>query len=333
MKNFEVCFTEAGRTQVQPCEIPELGPQQLLIETQVSLISPGTERAFFLGLPNTSQQYPQKTGYSNIGQVMAVGADIEGWSIGDRVATRSNHRLTNAVDVDQCLVLPEALNEDHAAFFQLAAIAMQGVRKAQIELGESVAVMGAGLIGLLAAQLAKLSGGLPSISLDRDAGRLAFAKLVDIDATLLVEGDTPAPTLAKLKGLCSQDGADVVIEATGHPDAIPMAFALARPYGRVILLGSTRGETASVDFYHDVHKKGLTVIGAHETARPHVDSYGGWWTMEADQKIALELLAQERLKVAPFITNRFYWQQAPQAYERLKTWDSKTLGMLLEWQG
>jgi len=55
--------------------------------------------------------------------------------------------------------------------------------------------------------------------------------------------------------------------------------------------------------------------------------------MEADQKIALELLAQERLKVAPFITNRFYWQQAPQAYERLKTWDSKTLGMLLEWQG
>ena len=333
MDNFEVRFIEQGIAEVLPCEAPAIESHQLMIETQVSLISPGTERAFFLGLPNTTQVYPQSSGYSNIGVVIAVGEGIQGWSVGDRVATRANHRLTNVVNADECLPLPDGLHEDHAAFFQLAAIAMQGVRKARIELGESAVVIGAGLIGLLAAQLAKLSGAVPSISLDRDPQRLAFADQVDIDATVQVEGDDVIPILATLKGLWSQAGADVVIEATGHPDAIPLAFALARPYGRVILLGSTRGETSSVNFYRDVHKKGLTVIGAHETARPYVDSYGGWWTMEADQKVALNLLAQQRLQVAPFITDRFYWQQAPAAYERLKQWDSKTLGMLLEWQG
>jgi len=333
MENFEVCFIEKGIAKISPCETPVIEPHQLLIETQVSLISPGTERAFFLGLPNTTQVYPQTSGYSNIGQVVGIGKAVEGWSVGDRVATRANHRLVNSVDSDKCLHLPDGLHEDHAAFFQLATIAIQGIRKARIELGESVVTIGAGLIGLLSAQLAKLNGALPSVSMDRDPQRLAFAKQVDIDATLQANGDDIDNHLSALKELSGLDGAEVVIEATGHPEAIPLAFALARPYGRVILLGSTRGETSSVNFYRDVHKKGLTIIGAHETARPYVDSYGGWWTMEADQKVALQLLAQQRLKVSPFITHRFYWQQAPAAYDRLKQWNSKTLGMLLEWQG
>jgi len=144
MDNFEVRFIEQGIAEVLPCEAPAIESHQLMIETQVSLISPGTERAFFLGLPNTTQVYPQSSGYSNIGVVIAVGEGIQGWSVGDRVATRANHRLTNVVNADECLPLPDGLHEDHAAFFQLAAIAMQGVQRGspQYQLGSRSAAAG-----------------------------------------------------------------------------------------------------------------------------------------------------------------------------------------------
>ena len=74
-------------------------------------------------------------------------------------------------------------------------------------------------------------------------------------------------------------GPAVVIVATGYPDAIVSAFALAKQGGRVVLLGSTRGETDHVNFYRDVHKKGLVIIGAHDSTRPSLDSAAGWWTL------------------------------------------------------
>jgi 2-desacetyl-2-hydroxyethyl bacteriochlorophyllide A dehydrogenase len=300
----------------------------LLIRSQRTLISPGTERAFFLGLPNTPGQYPHYPGYSNIGQVVAVGDGVTGWTPGMGVANTAGHAAYVVTSAATSLALPDGLAAEDAVFFNLTAIAMQAVRKARIELGEPVAVIGAGLIGLMALQLARLNGGLPVLSADTDEGRLAFARLVHADATVRVDENV----VDKVAGLCEGEGAAVVIEATGHPEAILTAFALARPGGRVVLLGSTRGETEQVNFYRDVHKKGLTVIGAHNSARPKVDSYPGWWVAQDDGHVALKLLASGRLAVRPLVTHSFSWQKAPQAYERLKQWDTSTLGMILDWE-
>lgn len=326
--NHQVIFTAPGMAVVEPQPMPVLERHQLLIRTRASLISPGTERAFFLSLPNTTQHYPHFPGYSNIGEVIDCGAAVEGWAVGMRVASAAYHIAYPAVDANLCVPVPEAVSDEVAAFFNLTAIALQGVRKARIELGEPVAVIGAGLIGLLAMQLAKLNGALPVIAVDTDERRLAFARQVGVDATARVD-DRLAETVAYL---CDAPGAAVVIEATGHPEAIPTAFALARPGGRVILLGSTRGETEQVNFYRDVHKKGLTVIGAHNSARPLVESAPGWWIAQDDQRVALKLLALGRLAVQPLITHHFTWEEASQAYELLKQWDTHTLGMVLNWQ-
>lgn len=325
--NQRIVFTAAGEVALEPSPVPEAGSDQLLIRTRTTLISPGTERAFFLGLPNTPQQYPNYPGYSNIGEVVAVGAAVSGWTVGQRVANTAGHAAYVAVPAATCVPVPEGLADDAAVFFNLAAIAMQGVRKARIELGEPVAVIGAGLIGLLAMQLAKVNGGLPAISIDTDERRLAFAQAVQADATIQVD-DQLNTAVARL---ADAEGAAVVIEATGHPEAIVTAFALARPGGRVILLGSTRGETEQVNFYRDVHKKGLTVIGAHNSARPVVESHPGWWIAQDDQRIVLKLLELGRVNVAPLITHRFSSREAAQAYERLKAWDTSTLGMVLNW--
>jgi 2-desacetyl-2-hydroxyethyl bacteriochlorophyllide A dehydrogenase len=328
-QNHEVIFAQPGVVRLETAPIPTPGPAQLLIRTRASLISPGTERAFFLGLPNTTQSYPQRAGYCNVGEVVAMGSEVRGWQIGDRVASHGHHAAYILAEAAAAHCLPSALDDDEATFFNLASIALQGVRKARIELGEPVAVIGAGLIGLMALQLARLQGALPAISVDQDEERLDFAGVSGADH-LLMANDRLSQELAKHTG---GEGAAVVIEATGHPDAILTALACARPFGRVVLLGSTRGKTDHVNFYRDVHKKGLTLIGAHNSARPRSESSHAFWTQYDDQRVALELLARGRLSVEPFITHRFAWKEAPAAYEILRSWSKSALGIILDWTG
>ncbi len=132
-------------------------------------------------------------------------------------------------------------------FFRLVAIALQGVRKAKIELGESVVVLGAGLIGLLAVQLAKLSGGFPVISTDLADIRLDVAQKIGADFVLKVDESLPSRVNELTCG-----GAHVAIEATESPEAIPLSFQLTRRMGRVILLGSPRGDTKFAAGYPQV---------------------------------------------------------------------------------
>lgn len=325
--NHQILVTQPGLIALQPTPIPTPADDELLIRTRVSLISPGTERAFFLSLPNTTDRYPQPLGYSNIGVVEAVGRAVTGWQVGDRVASNGYHAAYITVHAARCTPIPAALADEPAAFFNLASIALQGVRKARIELGEPVAVLGAGLIGLLALQLAKLQGGLPILSLDQAADRLPLALTSGADAALLTDDSLPAQMDAHTAGR----GPAVVIEATGHPAAVLTALAVARPLGRVVLLGSTRGETDHVNFYRDIHKKGLTVLGAHNIVRPQHESSPAFWSEADDQRVTLDLLAHGRLTVAPYITHHFNWADAADAYELLRSWRRDALGLILDW--
>lgn len=320
--------TAQGQVELQTFDPPPLQPHEVLIETTVSLISPGTERAFFLGLPNTTLPYPIFPGYSNVGRIVKCGTAVTTLAVGDRVASPAAHASQVVVTAERCVPIPVAVGDESAVFFNLIAIAMQGIHKARIELGESVAVIGAGLIGLFAVRLAQLAGGLPVISIDQKPERLALAAQLGADVTLISDESITSALASELQ----TDGATVVIEATGATAPVLMAFQLARPGGRVILLGSARGEADGVNFYRDVHRKGLTIIGAHEYTRPAHQSYPGWWTQLDEQHIALHLLAKGRIDVSPLITHRFAWEQLPQAYEMLRAWNSGAMGMVIRWQ-
>ena len=245
----------------------------------------------------------------------------------ERVATIAGHASHALMESRLCLPVPADLPDEAAACFQLLAIAMQAVRKARIELGETVAVLGAGMVGVMAMRLAQLCGGMPVTGVDVDAARLDIARQVGADATLpggeSLQGD--------LRALLDADGADVVIEATGSPQLINTAMQLAAPGGRVILLGSTRGDTESVNFYRDAHKKGLHIIGAHESARPQHDSSPAYWTKLREQALCLRLMALGRVDVRPLLTHRYGWRDFALAYEHLAEWDRSALGMIIEW--
>ena len=327
MRGHRVVVTAPGQVELQWIDPPQPGRGQVLLRALNTLISPGTERAFFLNLENADSEFPFSPGYSFVGEVIAAGEDVDALEAGDRVVCRAPHQSHALVDARDCIMAPAQLADEEAAFFALLAIAMQGVRKARIELGESVAVLGAGIVGILAMRLAQLSGGVPVVGIDLDERRLDLAKRVAADEALLSDEHLHD----NLRALLGAAGAEVVIELTGAPAAVATAFQLAVARGRVVLAGSTRGISEQVNFYRDLHKKGLLVIGAHETARPLREDSPGYWTARREYALCLELLARGRVQTAPLITHRYNWREFPDAYAQLAKWDKDALGMIIEW--
>ena len=245
MKGKRVVWPQRGQVKIEEFDLPTVGENQVLVKTDVSLISPGTERAFLLGLPNAVGSYPQRPGYSNVGEVIDIGAGVTDIAVGDKVASSAGHSSHVLLSANNAFKVANGFAEEAAVFFNLCAISLQGVRKARIELGEPVAVMGQGLIGLLALQLARLNGAFPVIAVDVAENRLKLALECGADFAL---NPKDAAFEDKLADITKGEGPSVVIEATGSPEPVNTAFKLAGWRGRVILLASTRGETESVNF-------------------------------------------------------------------------------------
>ena len=324
MKSPGVVWPAAGEVELREVEVRDPGPGELRLEAEMTMISPGTERAWWLNLPNTGSRFPRQVGYNFVGRVHAVGAGVDEYVVGDRVVAGANHAAHVTTPLETVLPVPTDLASEEAVFFHMGIFAIQGVRRARIEIGESVAVVGQGLIGSLAMQLSRLNGGLPVWAVDRAKERLEISMACGADRAVNADVSEDLSAL-------EQEGAEVVIEATGAPEPIKTALRIARPSGRVVLLASTRGET-SVNFYADVHAKGLTLLGAHSGARPDFDSRPGVWTWRGDGRAMLELLRWKRLNVRPLITHTLGWEESIGAYEALKAWDSSALGVILRWK-
>ena len=325
--NTKVMFTAPGEVELVSAEMPVCQPHQLLIRTLCSLISPGTERAFLMGMDNTPQKYPMGAGYSTVAEIIECGSETSGWLVGQRVAIPIQHQRLATVPATRCQLLPDGLDNKSASFFFLGAIALQGIRKARIELGEGVAILGAGIVGLLAMQWARLNGAMPALTLDVEEARLPLAEELGADAAIQMTGEY----MTQVMELCGGSKPVVVVDATGHPAAVTSAFDIIEPYGRLVLLGSTRGNTPEVNFYRDVHQTGLTLIGAHNSARPDLERRPGLWPIMEDEALALRCLAMGRLRVDPLVTHSFSWEDAPAAYAELKESRLSTLGIMLEW--
>jgi L-iditol 2-dehydrogenase len=322
-----VLFRRKGVVGTEDFEPKQPDDHEVLIGTVSTLISAGTETAFLMALPNTSSRFPQYPGYSNAGIIIDVGQKVSRFKRGDRVVSRKSHASHVIASKNELMMIPDGLSFDEATFFALGSIALQGIRKAGIELGESVVVLGQGLVGQLALQLAKLSGGMPVIGVDLFDYRLDLSSKNGADYVLNpLEVDLEKET-SKVTG---GKGASVVIEATGNPEVIPIAFKLVGGYGRVVILGSPRG-TSKVNFYPEIHKKAICIIGAHESTRPMYESSHGWWTQRDDSSLVLRLISSSRLNVKDLITVKMGFHEAQDAYAKLVKEKNSVLGIVLDW--
>jgi L-iditol 2-dehydrogenase len=318
----------AREMRLEPFELPEEAPPGgILAQAEATVISTGTEIANYLG--RTTQRGPDSTeryhpGYSFAGTVLATGDGFTRFRAGDRICGPLPHASHAVEDRPERLarmtVIPPGVDAADAALSQLCCIVINAVRMARVELGERVAVVGAGLVGLLACRFARLEGGR----------RLTAVELLP-ERRALAEGYGRARALEPAAADALAEGFDVVFEASGAPAGVPAALRLARKGGRVVLLGSTRGLVDGFDPYGDVHVKGLTLLGAHVSTTPVAGSLRERWTEAANRELILRLLGDSELDVAPLITDRVAPADGPDAFRRLAEAPSEHLGVLIEW--
>jgi threonine dehydrogenase-like Zn-dependent dehydrogenase len=358
MEGKRVRFTAPGIVSVEAFEVGKPAADEVLIETLYTTISPGTERSHLLAEENTvtrSRGFPFQPGYSNVGRVLETGSAVTNLRPGQLVASSLPHVshavLTPVTGPDvaggksryksdlppeasfaaspMLWPLPADLDERRlkaCSTYCFSRVGLHGVRKARIELGEAVLVLGLGPIGLHTAQYARLAGGLPVLGLDPSPARRRFAADLGLDGVY-----AHASELAAGHALMSGTAPAVVIEATGLPEVIPQAFRLCARNGRVILLGSTRGPTAEVNFYTDVHKKGLLVYGVHASIRPHHESSPGHWTVWDDVSVILRLIGSGRVNCESLITHEFRAEDAAEAYRVVQD-SPEAIAVVLKWK-
>jgi threonine dehydrogenase-like Zn-dependent dehydrogenase len=269
-----VYFPAFHSTAWEEVELPEpaaLGPQEVLLRVGCSVVSAGTELAVFggthVGFSTPGATYPRmpfRPGYASAGTIEAVGSAVTAWQVGDRVSCATRHQDWAVVDASAqrptMARLPAEVSFEQGSLARLAQIPLQGVRLARVRLGEHAAVFGQGLIGQLARQFVQLDGAATAVALDLADRRLDVARADG--ATHTINPGTVGDVQAAIREATDGQGLDVAIEATGSPAVIIDALQAAADLGRVILLGSPRGK-AEIDVYRDIHRKGVSLIGAH----------------------------------------------------------------------
>lgn len=330
MTGHYIVFESIGEAMLKPFEVPRPSAGEVLLENEYSVVSAGTERANLLNLPNTSGGFPYHPGYCGIGRVIAVGEGVENVAIGGRALVDHGGHRSHAIQgaADLTVVDDDRIESLDAALVVIAAMGLQGVRKLKLELGESAMVIGLGLLGIFATQLARIDGAIPVIVSDFDRKRRDLALALGADHAFSPDEKDLAE---KVSELTWGDGPNAIVEVTGSAAALQDALSYVARQGRVSLLGCTRVSDAPIDFYRDVHKPGVSLIGAHTFVRPGVDSYPGYWTTRDDYRVLLALIAAGRLQVKPIISEIVSPERAPEVYARLAEEKHPPLGIVFDW--
>ncbi len=174
VRGTAVVWPESGRAITIGRDVPRPGPGQVLVRTIASTVSPGTERAFFLRMRNTTASFPSFPGYSMAGEVVAAGKELA-LEPGDIVAAAASHASLAVLDGDQVYPVPDGVTAELASFVELGVIAINALEQAGVRPGEAVVVLGHGVIGQLLVQLAAAAGAEPVISVARSDRRLSSA--------------------------------------------------------------------------------------------------------------------------------------------------------------
>lgn len=312
-------------------DVRDPGKGEVLIENEVSLISSGTELTAFRGeFPRPSAwseyvKYPFYPGYSSVGRVVKVGKGVKALEVGDRVAAMGPHATHFIARAEDVVKVPDAVSSDAAAFHTIASGVMNSVRLARVTLGEKVVVVGAGLLGQMAVQFSRLSGGFPVVAADLYDLRLKLALISGATAVLNASREPLVEGVRRLIG-----EADVVFEVTGNPKVIPLAIKLVRSLGRLVILSSPRGPT-TLDFHDEVNRPSRVILGTHFTSQPAVETPYNPWTRKRNTELFFSLLEAGIVKVTHLITHRYSIREARDAYELIDKRPSECLGVLLEY--
>ncbi|MCZ6691447.1 MAG: bi-domain-containing oxidoreductase [Planctomycetota bacterium] len=355
-----------GKLGVITVPEPVVQPGQILIANTCSVISAGTEKMAIdlaaMSLVGKARQRPDQVrrvlekmrsegflhtlatvrdkldeplglGYSSAGVVLACGAGVQGFRPSDRVASNGPHAGVVSVPKHLCAPIPSEVPIDHAAFTVLGAVALQGVRLAKLDLGETAFVIGLGLIGQLTVSVLK-AGGCRVIGTDPIEARCDLALRMGADQA------RPLVSAREVEEATGGLGADAVLITASSRSNDPVAKAgeAVRKKGRVIAVGDVGLHLPRRSYYS---KEAEIVVSCsygpgrydadyeergHDYPAAHVR-----WTEQRNLGAILDLMATGRLDVSPLISHRFPIEKADAAYRLLEKEEEPYLGIVLEY--
>ncbi|WP_206611084.1 bi-domain-containing oxidoreductase [Mariniphaga sediminis] len=341
-----------GNTILEEVPAPQVKAGSLLIKTTRSLVSLGTERMLVefgkAGFIDKARQQPDKVkqvldkmkaegilptleavfnklnqplplGYCNVGVVEAVGKGVHRFKVGDRVASNGNHAEYVCVPENLCAKIPDGVSDEEAAFTVIGAIGLQGIRLCNPTFGETIVIIGLGLIGLVTAELLKANG-CRVIGYDFDQQKVDMARSKGLTAFNPSQGTDPVKFVQQATNETGADG--VIITASAKSDeVIHQAADMSRKRGRIILVGVIGLNIRRDDFY----KKELTfqVSCSYGPGRydenyeqkgqdyplPYVR-----WTEQRNFEAILQAMESGQLDVKPLITEQVPLEQYGEIY-------------------
>ena len=363
-------YQKTGELSVKELPAPKVRRGSILVRTEASLISAGTERTSIStaqssmlekartrpdlvkqvfdmakreGLWSTLEKVRSKLdsyktqGYSASGVVVESGCDE--FAVGDRVAcagSGGNHAEINIVPKNLAIKIPDEVSFEDASFTTLGSIALQGVRQAKINLGANVAVVGLGLIGQITVQLLKAAG-CRVIGFDINKKQFDLAKEFGADFVALSDENSVALAESFSRGV----GLDAVIITTSTSSNAPMEFALnaTRKKGRIVVVGVTGMNIPRSPFYEKELE--ITISCSYgpgrydstyeEDGNDYPVAYVRW-TEKRNMEAIIDLIAQKKLNVQRIITHRIPITEAEKAYDLITgKIDEAYLGIILQY--
>ncbi|WP_127580134.1 zinc-dependent alcohol dehydrogenase [Paenibacillus koleovorans] len=329
MKALTVVFTDKERVAVVEEHVGPVGPDEVLCRARKSLISTGTETLCLRGVfdPGTVWadwvQYPFYPGYGMAAEVLEVGSEVQGLKPGDRVYSHASHQQYHVIKAAHVTPIPEHIADEEAAWSSLINTTQLGVRRAELKLGETVGVIGMGLLGQLVVQYLRLSGCRYVVAIDPAEARLKTAE--QFGATHGLAMDATAAR-EEVRRITEGKMLDVVFDITGHPAVLAPATRLAGQLGRVVLLGDSTVPSQQV-LGPRVVADSISVLGTHAgLAR----GFQGWDGTRMTS-LFFDFLQSGRMDVKSLITHRHSPANAVQVYEGLLRDRSSALGVIFDW--
>jgi polar amino acid transport system substrate-binding protein len=361
-----------GTVRVVELPEPHLGADQVLVRNHYSLISSGTELSTLAKTPQAlarealadpwmrqairqtvlsgdvgqtvrrvwhELRLPREIGYSGAGRVLAVGSNATGFRVGDTVAyAATGHAELVAPTVNHIAPVPERVDLRHAAFVTVGGIAIQALRRAEVQFGEVVAVYGLGLVGQLCAQVAKAAGAVV-LGIDVNEPRNRLAR--ELGADLAID-----PTAADLErgvlGFTGKHGVDVTIVCASSKSSsiVNNAMKITRRQGRVVLVGYVGLDLHPKEFLRreiDLRYSRSYGPGSYDRAygRGRIDYPFGYvrWTEHRNLGELIRLLASGALRLEPLIGGTFSIADAQRAFDALADGSLPGVAALIDFHG
>ncbi|HEY5586214.1 MAG TPA: zinc-binding alcohol dehydrogenase [Ruminiclostridium sp.] len=330
----KVVFTKPWEVELQKDNIDDknIPSGNVMLKKIYSLISTGTELACLSG-GESWFPLPGVMGYCCIGEIVAKASDVVDYDIGDKIFCYGSHTEYEIIPTTGIfLKVPEGIDSKYIPFVRMATIAATSVRTSNIEFGDYVLVTGQGLVGNMAAQLAKIQGGIV-IAVDICQNRLDISKGCGIDYTL---NSKECDIKEEIKKITGGKMVSTCIEATGLPSVEAANLELIAQNGEIIFLGSPRANYSVnlTDVLNHCHLAAFNVTfkGAHEWKFPVNEDSFVKHSLERNSKIMFEFFKTGRICLEGLVTEVVKPESCKAAYDSLRNKKDDYMGIIFDWQ-